>query len=184
MLRRSIAVRSTDFYPRPPRGGRPAATWRAGTTETFLSTPSVGRATCQGTGVCARLGISIHALRGEGDDEVGTAYTDRADFYPRPPWGGRLFRGCARVKVKVFLSAPSVGRATTNIALARELCVISIRALRGEGDDCASVALPAASYFYPRPPWGGRQADAIKKYRALDISIRALRGEGDSSGEE
>ena len=36
--------------------------------------------------------ISIHALRGEGD--LGGIVVDESgyvDFYPRPPWGGRLF---------------------------------------------------------------------------------------------
>ena len=38
-----------DFYPRPPRGGRLRATWRASRSSQFLSTPSARRATRQMT---------------------------------------------------------------------------------------------------------------------------------------
>ena len=57
-----------DFYPRPPRGGRPGLTaWPA---------------------VTAML-ISIHALREEGDKLTETRLRLNTDFYPRPPRGGR-----------------------------------------------------------------------------------------------
>ena len=36
---------TTDFYPRPPRGGRPAIAAACKTTDEFLSTPSARRAT-------------------------------------------------------------------------------------------------------------------------------------------
>ena len=55
------------FYPRPPRGGRPALRAEARDERKFLSTPSARRATHQVVGeLCAQL-ISIHALREEGD---------------------------------------------------------------------------------------------------------------------
>ena len=58
--------------------------------EPFLSTPSVGRAT-PAVGVAVRgVVISIHALRGEGDRITSTKSTPSRNFYPRPPWGGRL----------------------------------------------------------------------------------------------
>ena len=57
--------------------------------------------------------ISIHALRGEGDDLYITGEYDKIDFNPRPPWGGRLI-------VKKIID--------------KEHTVISIHALRGEGD--------------------------------------------------
>ena len=41
--------------------------------------------------------ISIHALREEGDCDGLHHHLYRADFYPRPPRGGRL--GIARVHV-------------------------------------------------------------------------------------
>ena len=79
-----------DFYPRPPRGGRPAAGltitastkisihalreegdgfWAAQrlSTTVFLSTPSARRATQVDVEILIFRGISIHALREEGD---------------------------------------------------------------------------------------------------------------------
>ena len=56
-----------DFYPRPPRGGRPSYECLKLLAETFLSTPSARRATIN---VCNHrwlYEISIHALREEGD---------------------------------------------------------------------------------------------------------------------
>ena len=61
-------VASYDFYPRPPRGGRPASGQIIQIFFLFLSTPSARRATL---GLYKQLGliyeISIHALREEGD---------------------------------------------------------------------------------------------------------------------
>ena len=123
----------------------------------FLSTPSVGRATAFLNGDLSTWMISIHALRGEGDSNTGDRSAaivisihalrgegdyehvgqveNRADFYPRPPWGGRQMSvNEAAVWIK-FLSTPSVGRATTLADRGVNLPeTISIHALRGEGD--------------------------------------------------
>ena len=58
---------SGNFYPRPPRGGRPL----------FAQ------------GLPHHTVISIHALREEGDSLPTPRCTAFADFYPRPPRGGR-----------------------------------------------------------------------------------------------
>ena len=57
-----------DFYPRPPRGGRPPQRRQRQAWIIFLSTPSARRATLIGTGLGDTNYISIHALREEGDD--------------------------------------------------------------------------------------------------------------------
>ena len=59
--------RRQNFYPRPPRGGRPPAPRRAH----------------------RRRYISIHALREEGDASDPAANGTPSNFYPRPPRGGR-----------------------------------------------------------------------------------------------
>ena len=59
--------RRSYFYPRPPRGGRPAM-------ETFIKRVNT---------------ISIHALREEGDRDGGAVWGKLNHFYPRPPRGGR-----------------------------------------------------------------------------------------------
>ena len=130
-----------DFYPRPPRGGRPGLTaWPA---------------------VTAML-ISIHALREEGDKLTETRLRLNTDFYPRPPRGGRPDGAghgrrtccisihalreegdCAGYVVigdtLVFLSTPSARRATLWL----------------------SMSMMITAYFYPRPPRGGRPLSGI-----------------------
>ena len=103
----------TNFYPRPPRGGRPF------TLIERLSLES----------------ISIHALREEGDYRCGGSKGQGpADFYPRPPRGGRLSAYSMFLSTCIFLSTPSARRATlfTRHPSARQH--ISIHALREEGD--------------------------------------------------
>ena len=128
-------VQALDFNPRPPRGGRPG---------NFRGKRPGGR-------------ISIHALREEGDPSLPDAahYRNafqstpsarratpfppglpRPDFYfnPRPPRGGRLipFR-CAATRPR-FQSTPSARRATVDVIHGLLPVIISIHALREEGD--------------------------------------------------
>ena len=63
----SPSSRSTYFYPRPPRGGRPFVSLVDKAANKFLSTPSARRATRKLHPEPGRRGISIHALREEGD---------------------------------------------------------------------------------------------------------------------
>ena len=79
-----------NFYPRPPRGGRPRHRRRSCPTDIFLSTPSARRATLK-------------------SDKVTYANTD---FYPRPPRGGRQRPRAKAEKRTRFLSTPSARRAT------------------------------------------------------------------------
>ena len=56
-----------NFYPRPPRGGRLMCAVLWPSTSRFLSTPSARRATRRKCCFKCVSGISIHALREEGD---------------------------------------------------------------------------------------------------------------------
>ena len=57
---------------------------------------------------------------------------------------------------------------------------ISIHALREEGDVHRRLPFRSYSYFYPRPPRGGRPHDFRHSGATLlKISIHALREEGD-----
>ena len=123
----------------------------------FLSTPSARRATIALCHFVFSLGISIHALREEGDfsdvvkqrvnffisihalrEEGDQSQADslRAsrNFYPRPPRGGRR----------------------------------TLEGVHGREQD-----------FYPRPPRGGRPIREPLKTCEKQISIHALREEGD-----
>ena len=77
------------FYPRPPRGGRLKVIGRIFDGMKFLSTPSARRATAVCSAALAGGKISIHALREEGDSMAAISGRKRANFYPRPPRGGR-----------------------------------------------------------------------------------------------
>ena len=171
------------FYPRPPRGGRPqcisgqpetrrflstpsarrATTDAGGSTETglFLSTPSARRATLCLVVTFHFRDISIHALREEGDTLQSKSTERLFDFYPRPPRGGRRAQhGRLSTRMRTFLSTPSARRATRQIFHRAVGELISIHALREEGDLTAFNAGALHFNFYPRPPRGGR-LDAV-----------------------
>ena len=80
-----------------------------------------------------------------------------------------------------FLSTPSARRATRQIFHRAVGELISIHALREEGDLTAFNAGALHFNFYPRPPRGGRLQGAWNWRECVLISIHALREEGDSS---
>ena len=61
--------------------------------------------------------------------------------------------------------------------------MISIHALREEGDVTASAMSFRTWYFYPRPPRGGRPAALRPATPEHWISIHALREEGDDDAD-
>ena len=111
---KSLPYFCVDFYLRPPRGGQPLH--RGGESRNG--------------------GISIHALREEGDRTRPTRASSGWNFYPRPPRGGRRDFYVQGVDLTEFLSTPSARRAT-------QPGLSNIRNI---------------FYFYPRPPRGGRHA--------------------------
>ena len=123
----------------------------------FLSTPSARRATAALRRTGPRRGISIHALREEGDTTCSSSSVTAANFYPRPPRGGRLTGRGQRIRTMVFLSTPSARRATLVVILLATCSVISIHALREEGDRRGQILHLTGVNFYPRPPRGGRR---------------------------
>ena len=80
----------SDFYPRPPRGGRHLVLRHY--TVSYM--------------------ISIHALREEGDCRPCPCRTHIVNFYPRPPRGGRQQPNRTAKPHNQFLSTPSARRAT------------------------------------------------------------------------
>ena len=145
------------FNPRPPRGGRPDAarelpdddqfqstpsarratcdTSTSGTAKIFQSTPSARRATTLRTGHRLPIWISIHALREEGDSGKLVAPVDKGLFQSTPSARRAttdIFGDSTAVE---FQSTPSARRATGLNGLHLEAGIISIHALREEGDD-------------------------------------------------
>ena len=82
---------------------------------------------------CSKV-ISIHALREEGDADGCGRNRVLADFYPRPPRGGRRKCDKPRILMIRFLSTPSARRATGWDTHPGGRGSISIHALREEGD--------------------------------------------------
>ena len=145
----------------------------------FLSTPSARRATPLLAEAVNLRRISIHALREEGDPSGKGSNRKPGDFYPRPPRGGRRRRVSVDFVRKQFLSTPSARRATRCHAFNLRTRLISIHALREEGDGGQAAVFVRPLYFYPRPPRGGRQFPPVLRIAAVVISIHALREEGD-----
>ena len=123
--------------------------------------------------------ISIHALREEGDSSAASPRASPAYFYPRPPRGGRHWSAATKEVLVQFLSTPSARRATPQAGRWRPQKPISIHALREEGDLASLPLLQIQTYFYPRPPRGGRRALVVVGELEGGISIHALREEGD-----
>ena len=166
-----------NFYPRPPRGGRPFTPPCRCVHQNFYPRPPRG-----GRPPLPRLRVAVIK-----------------NFYPRPPRGGRHISLVCPQKTALFLSTPSARRATHIAVLPSKNCVISIHALREEGDPlypaCGSrsskisihalreegdtyrwSALKKPRYFYPRPPRGGRHIlQSYPQKTALFLSTPSAR---------
>ena len=145
-----------DFYPRPPRGGRPGMQ-NGSSVQLGISIHAL-REEGDVTLRYAVWGffISIHALREEGDRVAGFFFCHSANFYPRPPRGGRPVFRLLWLYHSIFLSTPSARRATHPYSSWERGSNISIHALREEGDRTRRQMVSGSSNFYPRPPRGGR----------------------------
>ena len=93
--RRATTLRSLrqpwhpNFYPRPPRGGRPVDLRSFMWVAYFYPRPPRGGRQGPECDHHHGRGISIHALREEGDLFRGKCAEVQYNFYPRPPRGGR-----------------------------------------------------------------------------------------------
>ena len=147
--------RRVDFYPRPPRGGRPSR-------DNWANKDSL---------------ISTHALREEGDRRsIKVIPIGIGHFYPRPPRGGRL-SGDEGTLCSRLISTHAL-REEGDLAAARLRAPfrISTHALREEGDDKPQVCTRKGGYFYPRPPRGGRLPSNGPTARSSNFYPRPPRG--------
>ncbi len=177
---RQVKVSSTDFYPRPPRGGRPKFKYpKQPDLEISIHALREEGDVLPVVGSLPADDISIHALREEGDRCAPVlsrelahisihALREEGDLSNRL-WLGRLF---------ISIHALREEGDARNLD-APEQHIISIHALREEGDPAVVIlavcgakflSTPSArratpelqpkrrrpSYFYPRPPRGGR----------------------------
>ena len=155
-----------DFYPRPPRGGRPCFLKKLPHSQKFLSTPSARRTTA----------------------EMSDCTLFNSYFYPRPPRGGRpasryvqsrdlvISIHALREEGDCIPAAIVVLGGLISIHALREegdvsvtgsipiMLTISIHALREEGDKNHRSSKSKRIYFYPRPPRGGRRRATRQRF--------------------
>ena len=149
------------------------------------------------------MSISTCALREEGDRCLPTTRCVDSYFYPRPPRGGRRGSAGDHHPLRNFYPRPPRGGRRCGAACFHLPDMISIHALREEGDAAGTDGAQDQKHFYPRPPRGGRHISLVYPQktalflstpsarratsaeaaanRAWQISIHALREEGDNS---
>ena len=161
-----------NFNPRPPWGGRRGCFWQL----------------CR----CGRYFNPRPPWGGRHGIEQLVCLIPR-HFNPRPPWGGRLFKLLFLLCLFIFQSTPSVGRATHTLNYVRKpitlfqstpsvgrattitidiiiIAIISIHALRGEGD-CTLFANLVVVRLFQSTPSVGRATAKIYKYAMLCLYI-------------
>ena len=148
----------TNFYPRPPRGGRHTVT-------SMVFNPDM---------------ISIHALREEGDGSGAMRGGIRLYFYPRPPRGGRHLteERADHLQAISIHALREEGDGWSTASVGRAALFLSTPSARRATSRSPRPPAPPAN-FYPRPPRGGRLHRKDSGYRRHRISIHALREEGD-----
>ena len=107
-----------------------------------------------------------------------------ANFYPRPPRGGRPISGQDKALGLKFLSTPSARRAT-RVALQYGIAAqfLSTPSAR-RATRCWRARKSCGRNFYPRPPRGGRRVIDGNNAVSYEISIHALREEGDGGSQQ
>ena len=130
-----VTATSIIFLSTPSVGRATQESHKPQNTPLFLSTPSVGRATCR---------LCKHRRQ-------------PADFYPRPPWGGRPDVPDDVYRRHEFLSTPSVGRATRPVSASNLASVFLSTPSVGRATKLDLLYPMYTLDFYPRPPWGGRR---------------------------
>ena len=151
-------IKCENFYPRPPRGGRPP----------------------QCPGITSGNTISIHALREEGDPRGPRKESQNPEIsiHALREEGDQDFLVGMGDTLK-FLSTPSARRATAGgLRQDRGPADFYPRPPRG-GRPLFLLNCQSCLYFYPRPPRGGRPESLRHEQMGHYISIHALREEGD-----
>ncbi len=174
-----------NFYPRPPRGGRPVRFFRRRAQSIFLSTPSARRATHMPTSsraaerflstpsarratryaivnVLLCFFISIHALREEGDVVM------------------RMIAAWSML----FLSTPSARRATIS-TIFQQSFQLNFYPRPPRGGRPTSISVAFAFFLFLSTPSARRATLAeLQNIMLRAISIHALREEGDSKNRD
>ena len=185
--RRHNAVHKWHFNPRPPWGGRPPSyISRTATSTNFNPRPPWGGRQRREPCFYRSGRISIHALRGEGDEKKDVALIERCvfqstpsvgratppsrrgsaqarHFNPRPPWGGRPKVCCGHIRIRTFQSTPSVGRATLKSARRMTAALFQSTPSVGRATLKNLLGITVAA-FQSTPSVGRATFDKIRKF--------------------
>ena len=193
-----------NFYPRPPRGGRPERRRRDHRHQPISIHALREEGAAAALGVLANRGIiSIHALREEGD-LLPTLPLLFTLLFLSTPSARRATLPC-KVQYSAsstFLSTPSARRATLRYRCWTQCLTFLSTPSARRATQSQTHDKQQQTYFYPRPPRGGRQCSQSRragtkkflstpsarratKWRCIMgdssiISIHALREEGDA----
>ena len=125
----------SNFYPRPPRGGRQGYCVAPRVIAVFLPTPSARRATaCSSTGKWKTIFLPTPSAR------RATSNLDE-------------FKSRYKISTHALREEGDLDNLERRVGLR-----ISTHALREEGDRVTDALLASIRDFYPRPPRGGRLA--------------------------
>ena len=151
------------FNPRPPWGGRLIIKILQVIVNYFNPRPPWGGRRHSSLGCRYSHGISIHALRGEGDDAQPGDAVKRNDFNPRPPWGGRR-KQRERANIFCAISIHALrGEGDFSLLEFVPLYDISIHALRGEGDALRALCFTLTAAFQSTPSVGRATRSARRR---------------------
>ena len=156
-----FATLSYNFYPRPPRGGRQDSETNGFRIIKFLSTPSARRATTRPPRPRRWHSISIHALREEGDPDAPRLTEMRKLFLSTPSARRATGHRGHGERCRVFLSTPSARRATFK----RDYSLLT-------------------TIFLSTPSARRATTTMWTNSSQASISIHALREEGDRRGQQ
>ena len=149
-----MQIGKSYFYPRPPRGGRPPSAKIKNNCAYFYPRPPRGGRPGDGSEVTLTLRF------------LSTPSARRAT----PPKLADMLR------VYLFLSTPSARRATWSLMVTHLFRLfLSTPSARRATRSCPP-AMCGASYFYPRPPRGGRpDAVGLPRHDGLFLSTPSAR---------
>ena len=194
--------RMAHFNPLPPHGGRLCGSSLDSCSRLFQSTPSAWRETQDKYPLLFILDISIHSLRMEGDERIGSEWILRRKFQSTPSaWRETSGGSVLLFMAVVFQSTPSAWRETYRSSHHRVNRCISIHSLRMEGDptvifvpvgmmkfqstpsawrETTRKATPKSTRLFQSTPSAWREtADIAQSFQFCRISIHSLRMEGD-----
>ena len=171
-LPQSRPRRAANFYPRPPCGGRHNALYHRLDCVPFLSTSPLRGTTGKIGGRGFVRPISIHVPLAGDDMRQRMTLSMPADFYPRPPCGGRrVLRASGDVCEYFYPRPPCGGRRITPVLLCALRCISIHVPLAGDDGKLRAAAKRTKEFLSTSPLRGTTSTRAAARAETLRISI-------------